>query len=306
MRLGFTLPSLGSYAGSDTITTAAREAERLGFGGLWTIERLLYPVAPRAPYPATPDGSLPEPYKVSFDPLDTLAYAAGVTNSIGLGTCVLDMPFYNPVVLARRLATIDVLSGGRLRVGMGLGWSPDEMEAAGADITKRGRQADEFLQVLKAAWTQEEVEFKGKYFSVPRSIINHKPAQKPHPPIYLAAYVPAAMARVAAHAQGWIPAGVPVAAMPEMFGAIKEMAKGAGRDPSSLELVVLANVELTDSALGDDRWSYMGTWEQVDEDIAACKEMGATEVIVNVLFSHNVSSASDYMRAMERARKSVS
>ena len=139
---------------------------------------------PQAPYPATPDGSLPEQYKYCLDPLDTLTFAAACTSTIKLGTSVLDIPYYNPVTLARRLTTIDVLSKGRLRVGFGVGWSPDEMEAAGADMKVRGARADEFLQVLKTIWTTDPAEHHGKFFSLPKSHIGPKPVQKPHPPIY--------------------------------------------------------------------------------------------------------------------------
>src|SRR5262249_41086508 len=156
------------------------------YDSLWTIERLLYPVNPQTPYPVTPDGSLPQPYKHVLDPVATLVYVAALTKKIALGTSVIDMPYYNPVPLARRLTTLDVLSNGRLRGGLGLGWSKDEMDATGADMTKRGARADEFLQVLKAVWTTDPAEFKGKFFTLPKSYIYPKPVQKPHPPIYLA------------------------------------------------------------------------------------------------------------------------
>src|ERR1051326_4369015 len=107
-----------------------------------------------------------------LDPLDTLTFVAGLTKKIFLGTSVIDLPYYNPVMLARRLTTIDYLSNGRLRVGLGLGWSKDEMEATGADMKQRGPMADEFLQVLTAIWTKNPVEFKGKFYRVPNSYID--------------------------------------------------------------------------------------------------------------------------------------
>jgi probable F420-dependent oxidoreductase len=167
------------------------------YDSVWTVERVLWPVKPQTPYAASPDGSLPEPYKYVLDPLDALTFAAAHTNRVALGTSVLDIPYYNPVMLARRLATIDVLSKGRLRVGLGLGWSQDEMDAVGADMKQRGARADEFLQVLKAIWTTNPVEFRGKFFQVPKSYIGPKPVQKPHPPIYLAAFAPPALKRLA-------------------------------------------------------------------------------------------------------------
>src|SRR6478735_8419702 len=184
MKIGFALPNIGVVGTADGVSQVAIRAEALGYESLWTIERLLWPVKPQTPYPATPDGLLPEPYKHVLDPLDTLTFAAARTRTIALGTSVLDIPYYNPVMLARRLSTLDLLSGGRLIVGLGLGWSKDEMDATGADMTKRGAMADEFIQALKSIWTTNPVEFHGKFYNIPKSYINPKPVQKPHPPIY--------------------------------------------------------------------------------------------------------------------------
>ena len=126
---------------------------------------------------------------------------------------MLDIPYYNPVMLARRLTTLDFLSNGRLQVGLGLGWSKDEMDAAGADMKQRGAMADEFLQVLKAIWTTNPVEFHGRFYQIPNSYINPKPVQQPHPPIYLAAFAPPAMKRLATMANGWNPVAIPLEGM---------------------------------------------------------------------------------------------
>jgi alkanesulfonate monooxygenase SsuD/methylene tetrahydromethanopterin reductase-like flavin-dependent oxidoreductase (luciferase family) len=162
MKIGFALPNIGPVATREAVIQVAQRAEALGYNSLWTIERLLWPVKPQTPYPVTPDGMLPEFYKYNLDPLDTLTFAAAHTKTIALGQSVLDLPYYNPVMLARRLTTIDFLSNGRLRVGLGLGWSKDEMDAAGSDMRHRGAMADEFLQVLKAIWTTNPVEFPGE------------------------------------------------------------------------------------------------------------------------------------------------
>src|SRR6185503_3736546 len=116
-----------------------------------------------------------------------------------------------------------------------------------------GAIADEFLQVLKAVWTTNPVEFHGKFFNVPQSYLNRKPVQKPHPPIYLAAFAPASMKRVATMANGWNPVAIPVAGMGQMFAGIKQMATDAGRDPSSLEMSVRANLEIVEKPLPKER-----------------------------------------------------
>ena len=285
MKIGFSLPNLGPVATDEAVRKVAQRAEALGYQSLWTADRLLFPVKPRTPYPVTPDGSLPEFYKQVLDPLESLTYAAATTTTIGLGTSVLDIPFYNPVVLARRLTTLDVLSNGRLRVGLGLGWSQDEMDAAGASMKQRGAMADEFIQVLKAIWTTNPVEFQGKFYQVPKSFIGPKPLQKPHPPIYLAAFAPPAMKRLATMADGWNPTGIPADGMAQMFASLQQMAKEADRNPSSLAMVVRGNLQITDQPLGKDRVIFAGSMEQIKEDIAACRRIGAAEVILDPGFT---------------------
>jgi len=212
MKIGFALGNIGPIATAEAISKTAQRAEALGYDSVWTVERLLWPVKPQTPYAGSPDGSLPEQYKHVLDPLEALTFAAAHTNKLALGTSVLDIPYYNPVMLARRLTTLDVLSNGRLRVGLGLGWSKDEMDAAGADMKQRGARADEFLRVLKAIWTTDPVEFRGQFFQVPKSYITPKPVQKPHPPIYLAAFAPPALKRVATLADGWNPGRIQLSA----------------------------------------------------------------------------------------------
>ncbi|MDP8951797.1 MAG: TIGR03619 family F420-dependent LLM class oxidoreductase [Actinomycetota bacterium] len=301
MRLGFTVPQFGPDAGPDALLQVARKAEDLGYDSLWVAERLLYPINPQAPYPGTADGSLPLAYRRSLDPLAILAYLAAATSRVRICTFI-NLPFHNPVLLARELGTIDVLSQGRLDVGFGGGWSPDEFEAIGVPMRDRGRRAEEALRVLEAIWRENPVEFEGRYFRVPESFIDLKPVQKPRPPIYMAAYAPATMDRVARLADGWIPAGVPLGAMEQMFAAIKQGATEAGRDPSDLKLIVIANVEFHPAPLGDDRPIFVGSAEQIQEDIFATRRLGAEEIIFNALFSPDVDSTEVLLSRMEQLR----
>ena len=302
MRLGFTVPQFGPDAGPEALQEVARRAEDLGYDSLWVIERLLYPRSPQSPYPATADGSLPLPYRRSLDPLATLAYLAAATSRVRIGTSIINLPFHNPVLLARELGTIDVLSDGRLNVGFGVGWSPDEFEAVAVPMRGRGRRAEEALQVIEAIWRDNPVEFEGRYFRVPESFFDLEPVQKPRPPIYMAAYTPATMNRVARLADGWNPSGVPLEAMEQMFAAIKEAAAEVGRDPSSLKLIVTANVEFHPAPLGDDRPIFVGSAEQIEADIFATRRLGAEELIFNALFSPDVDSTEDLLSRMEQLR----
>jgi probable F420-dependent oxidoreductase len=298
MRIGFALPQIGSVAGPDSLMTVAHRAEEVGFNSLWVLDRLLFPVTPRAPYPVG-DGSLPGKYKRVLDPLETLTFAAAHTRRIGLGTSILNLPWYNPVLLARQLSTLDVLSGGRLRVGFGIGWSPDEYEAAGSPWHERGRRADEFIRALKRIWTTDPVEFQGVYCRIPNSVIGPKPVQTPHPPIYLAAYTPAALKRVATEADGWFPVGIPLGGLAQMFEGIKRMAREAGRDPAALALIVRANVEMTPAPIAQNRADFAGTPEQIAADIRATRRLGATELLFDVQFSPGVERLDDMLARMQ-------
>ena len=246
MRLGFNLPQIGPVAGPEAIAEVAAAAEDTGFATLWVADRLL-------------SGDLPEVFHNVIDPLGVLTFVAARTTHVNLGTSILNLPWYNPVLLARQLTALDVLSNGRLRVGFGVGWMEDEFKAVGISMRDRGRRVDEALEVLKAIWTTDPVEFDGSYFKIPRSVIRPKPVQKPHPPIYLAGSTQRGMARVARHADGWIPLDLPIDDMARMFAAIKSMAGDAGRNPDRLELSIRANVIVTESPLGDDRKVYTGS-----------------------------------------------
>jgi probable F420-dependent oxidoreductase len=298
MRLGFVLPQIGPWAGADSIGRVAKRAEELGFDSAWTTERLLFPLEPTAPYPVA-DGRIPDVYRTTLDPLDSLTFVAGQTSRLRLGVSVLNLPWYNPVLLARRLTTLDVLSGGRLRVAFGIGWSPEEYKAVGSPWKERGRRFEEALRVLQLIWTTDPVEFEGEFFHVPRSVIGPKPVQLPHPPIYMAAYAPTALARVARHADGWNPVGIPPAVVADMFAGIKATAQEAGRDPSELELIFRANGEVTEKPLGEDRASFCGTAEQIAADIVATQEIGADELIYDATFDPAVHSADDLVGRME-------
>jgi probable F420-dependent oxidoreductase len=288
MRLGFALPQSGPLAGPEAIARVAQRAEELGYDSLWVFDRFLYPVQPQNPYAGSPDGRMPDNMRIMLDPLEALTFAAAFTSRIALGTSVLVMGYRNPVMLAQSLTTLDVLSGGRLRVGLGQGWSKDEHDAVGVAMSSRAARADEFLKVLKAIWTTDPVEFHGKFFHIRRSHILPKPVQKPHPPIYLAAFTPRAMQRVATQADGWNPAGVPPQGMAQMMQGIREMARKAGRDPAKLQMVVRGN-------------SY-GSPEKIKAEIQATREAGADEMFIDPFFAPGIASVNDALLLLEQFR----
>lgn len=140
MKIGITLPQAGQQATRENVIQMANLAEREGFDSLWVGERLLWPTNPQTPYPGTPDGSIPIEQQIILDPLETLTFVAANTNKITLGTAVIDMLFHNPVVFARRFATLDILSEGRAICGLGIGWSKDEYQASNIPFQNKGKR----------------------------------------------------------------------------------------------------------------------------------------------------------------------
>ena len=283
MKVGVSLPQAGQQATRENVIQMAKNAESEGFDSLWVFERLLWPINPQTPYPATPDGSLPIEFQIMLDPLETLTYVAANTNKIALGTSVIDMLFHNPVVLARRLATLDVLSGGRSIAGFGIGWSKDEYQASNIPFQNRGKRADEFIQVLKRIWIDDVVEFKGKYYSIPASKIGPKPIQKPHPPIYLGGFSPNTFSRIVNYdTNGWlaVTAG-PLEYLDNTIKTIKDIANKANKDPNNFKVILLAhlNVALDSKSQSSTttsegrRFPFTGTIDQLGNDIRRVKQM---------------------------------
>jgi probable F420-dependent oxidoreductase len=301
MRLGFALPQVGALCDPGLIATAARRGEALGYTSAWVNDRVLWPTAPEAPYPASADGALPTAWQRNMDPLDVLTFAAAHSSTLRLGTSVLVLPLYNPVLLARRLTTIDVLSEGRLTAGFGLGWSPDEYRVARVAMAGQADRYEDALDVLDEIWGGGPVEHDSAFVTLPESVFDLRPVQRPRPPVVLAAYTPAGLARIARRADGWIPVGIPIPAVAGMRQGISQMATDAGRDPDAIGCVVRANVHLVDGLAGeDDRPDFCGTVRQVMDDIERCADAGVDEVLVDVQWSPDVTGAGPYLDHLER------
>jgi probable F420-dependent oxidoreductase len=293
LKVGLVLPHAGQQATRENVIQMAKNAESEGFDSLWVFERLLWPINPQTPYVATPDGSLPIEYQIMLDPLETLTYVAANTNKIALGTSVIDMLFHNPVILARRFATLDILSEGRSIAGFGIGWSKDEYQASNIPFQNRGKRADEFVQVLKRIWTNDVVEFKGKYYSIPASKIGPKPIQKPHPPVYLGGFSPNTFSRIINYdTNGWLAVvGGPLEYLDNTIKTIKDIANKANKDPNKFKVILLAhlNVALDSKSQStttneDQRFPFTGTIDQIGNDIKRIKQMDIDHIIFGHVF----------------------
>ena len=294
MKLGFGVPVSGSWATPANITEIARAAERLGYESLWSFQRTLYPA----------DDSIPVPYRSVHDPIAVSGFLAGVTERIRIGIAIVNLPFYSPLLLAKMLTSVDVLSGGRLDAGLGLGWSPDEFTAAGVPMERRGARAEDFLAALRTIWTEDPVEYHGEFYDVPPGRVDPRPVQRPHPPILLGGGAEPALRRAGRLADGWISSSrFPAAQVPQAVATIRDAAAQAGRDTGALRVIIRGSVRVRAQ---DEEQPLSGTVEKIKRDFDAYAEAGATELFVDLNFDEEIGSPqADPVVSMRRAHEAL-
>ena len=216
----------------------ARAAEERGFESFWVGEHTHIPAARQTPYPG--GEPLPKPYYHMADPFVSLMAAASATRTIKLGTGIFLVVEHDPIVLAKSVATLDWLSGGRVLFGIGGGWNREEMEHHGTPFAKRWRVLRERVLAMKALWTQEEASFHGEFVNFDRAISFPKPVQRPHPPILFGGATDQGRARVVDYCDGWIPIDVLLDDLPAAIADLRRKAEAAGRRPDDLSVSVFA------------------------------------------------------------------
>ena len=235
MKFGiFTFPT--DY--SVDVAVLAKRAEELGFDSFWAPEHPIIPVHTTIPFPSSADGVIPKYYAEIVDPFVALARASGATSTIKLGTGVCLLPQRNPLLLAKEVATLDHYSGGRFIFGIGTGWLKEESELMGGDFPHRWTQARESIEAMKELWTKDESEYHGKYYDFPPVKCFPKPAQKPHPPIFMGGSAKNVLQRTVAHGDGWMPNPRPPEDIRRGREVLDELATKAGRDPRSIEVMI--------------------------------------------------------------------
>ena len=301
MDIGIALPQWGRHASPETITQVAQEAERLGYASVWVQERLLRPTQPRTGYGGMPGMAWPEAYRTVYDPIETLTFVAAKTSSIKLGTSVIDALFHTPVVLGKRLATLDRLSGGRLIVGLGQGWSEEEFETANVSPKRRGAGFEEMIKALKAVWGPDPVKFSGRYYKIAESEINPKPAQPGGPPILVGAFVPPAIERAARIADGLNPIALAWDMLEGMINGFRQAARAAGRDPNSLPIIARVNNAVSQQPLGADRGPFNGTVDQMREDLDRASALGLNGLFLD--FGFVETPVEDMIRVLQQLKR---
>jgi probable F420-dependent oxidoreductase len=282
LQLGVFLPISGRAAGPDVLTDAARSAERQGWDAVWSADRVVTPWRIDTAYPYAEDAAfIVPPDRPFLDSMTCLAYLAGRTERIKLGISVLVLPYRHPLYWARVAASVDLLAGGRLVMGVGVGWMREEFEAQGVPFEARGRMTDEQIEIVRKLWSEESITYDGEHYRFrDLSFVPKRPL-----PIWVGGEGKAAQRRSARYGDAWFPYYVRVT--PEELRAghenVRRLAREYGRDPDSVALAACAAVQLTPEPVAQEPDRLRGTPEQVVEALRAYERAGVSHVALQFM-----------------------
>ena len=243
---------------SDTALEICRRAEALGFDSVWGGEHVIRPDAIESPYPYAEDGQMPGDHETPIpDPLIWLAYVAAAAPTLQIGTCILIVPQRNPLVLAKELATLDHLSGGRVELGIGVGWMEEEFKALGVPWERRGARTDEYIAAMRALWAGPHAEYHGEFVDFPPATCNPRPVRGDIP-VLVGGDTPVAIRRAARLAQGYFPGSSDPAVLTELSKKLGEAAADQGRDPGEIKLHAIFGQQMADPVAGIEQFREIG------------------------------------------------
>jgi probable F420-dependent oxidoreductase len=302
MRYGFALPVRGPLAVSDSLVAIAQAGERLGFHAATIADHIVFPTDVHSAYPYDASGRHPSTGD-AIEQLSLMAFAAGRTERLRFLTSVMILPHRNPVLAAKMIATIDVLSKGRVIVGVGVGWLREEFQALAAPgFDRRGEVSDEYVAIMKTLWTQSPAQHSGTHYRFPPLRCEPKPWQEPHPPIWIGGHSRAAMRRAARLGDGWHPLGtvdtavLSPAELAPMLKELRVMTEAEGRDFNALALSFVGRLREQDAAAGANRMPFNGSFAQIRDDVAAYGKLGFSVLS----FDFNRPTLAETLDRMER------
>ena len=272
MKFGFIVPHNYGLADPQDIVDVAIRAENLGFDSVWVNHHVLH-----AGYVLERLGS--KPY---YDALTVLTYVAAVTQKVRLGTSVPVLPYLNPIVLAKSLATLDVMSGGRLEVGIGVGAMKHESDSLGSDFENRGMYADESIRIMRNLWAEEDPEYKGRFFNYSGVKFSPKPVQEPYPPILIGGQGNRAMRRAARLGDGWHPNGNSPDEMASRIEKLARISESEGRPHSDFKISVRAELDVLTTNSQRPEKPTVGSKDEILSTIDAYGKLGVEEMVFSV------------------------
>jgi len=312
LAIGCTLPTSGAAADISALRGLAQAAEDLAFDSIWLSDHVVVPERIGSSYPYSPDGRFPTPPNQPYlEPLAALAYLAAATRRVRLGTHVLILPYRHPLVTAKMVATIDHLSGGRVDLGIGVGWMREEFEALGVPLyDRRGAASDEQLRILKTVWTAEIASFEGEFYRFERLGANPHPLQQPYPPIWVGGHTPAALRRTGRYGDGWLPIGArpPADLPPEAIAAgmatIRAEAERVGRDPQQVRVCFSTTVTFDPPAEAGKR-PFSGSPSEIAAEFDRYIDVGVDSFIVSFGRRQSADLEQCLQRFAEQVRPAV-
>lgn len=279
MKFGAHLPHIGPFHDGASMIRYAQSVEEAGYDSVWGSDHVVFPVSFESKYPYAETGDFPLPGQVPWvEEVTSLAFVAGATSRVRLGTSILVLPYRNPVMNAKTLAAVDVLSGGRLIAGVGAGWMREEAEAMGMPFDQRGRRTDEHIEVLLALWTQAEASYDGQFYTVPPVRSEPRPLQKPHPPVWVGGHETGALNRAAKYGDGWHAYRLRPDEIREKSAYIRSKAGELGRDGTAIELSVRLPLVLSDQPVSVDR-ALAGTPDDMKRQLQEYRDAGVEYVV---------------------------
>jgi probable F420-dependent oxidoreductase len=292
MKFGFTVPTRGGLATPDSIARIVREGEALGFDFASVNDHIVVPRTIDSTYPYSESGEWQgRSGGEALELLTMLAFMAGISEKLRLLTAVMVVPYRNPVLTARIIATADVLSKGRITIGCGAGWLREEFEALGTPpFDERGRVADEYLRVFKKIWTDPTPEFAGDYSRFKDISVLPLPVQKPHPPLWIGGESGPALRRAARLGDGWFPIGnnpkFPLDTYARYKAAVDKLhalADAEGRDPGEIDLAYSLNWTFgsTPPLKSETKPALTGTPQEIAADIERFEQLGLAHLLLN-------------------------
>lgn len=286
MEFGVFLPVSGRAAGPEVLTEAARQAETLGFRSVWAAERMVNPWEMKTEYPYKEDNQWFVPPESPFlETLTVLTFLSGVTEKVSLGASVIVLPYRHPLFTARVATSIDTLSKGRLILGVGIGWMPEEFEALGVSFKDRAAMSAEQLEIFNLLWSEERPRFDGRHYQFDAVAVNPKPVQKPRFPIWIGGESEAAQRRVAKYGDAWFSYFVKITPeeLSARFDQIRSWAAEVGRVPDAIDLCCCRPVEVTDEPVDQEEGRLRGTPEQLVEALQAYEKVGVRHMALQFM-----------------------
>lgn len=294
MKFGVCIPHYGRPIDANGLTEMAVESEQMGFDSVWVTDHIIVPHV----IPDRPD--IVYRYNM-LEPLTLLAHLGAVTKRVNIGTSVIILPYRNPVVVAKAIATADVLSKGRVIFGAAIGWMEGEFQALGAPFANRGQVSNEYLRLLKELWTNPNPTFQGEYFQFSEVTFSPMPVQKPHPPIWIGGRSRAGVRRAVEFGDFWHPSQMGPQEVAKMAAYLRRYSASVGRETPPQLSVRGRALTFTNIAASGDRLPLQGTTEDIIADVQEYAEAGVSHLIMEIAGD----TYADKLRAMERFMKEV-